>query len=432
MQQVAKTLEALRTVGVNVLQAKFQAFKQATPAGATAEQVGQINQFFDMVEKALTGAKITAADKQVQVSADFNMNQAIVAAVVMPAVEASREAARRTQSLNNMKWLGLAMYNFLAAKRHFPAEAIRDSNSKPLLSWRVAILPYLDQAPLYKEFHLDEPWDSEHNKALIAKMPGEFRDPHEDASSTNASYFMPSGNGMFGGNAEGWKIMDIRDGTVRTIMLVEAKRDIPWTKPEDIEIDADASKPLPELGGHFVPDYFAATFADGSVRTLSKSMDPKVLHALFTVDGGEIIEEKDMQNSPSGSSGMNSIKIEFHQADDQPAAGLKEIEAPPGGPNVKLYLRPEAELTNADIQEATATTDNNGQPVISVSFTAEGAEKMAKLTEENLGKPMVIMVDDKVLSAPRISGRISGGKAQISGHFTQEEAERIAKGIRGK
>ncbi len=59
----------------------------------------------------------------------------------------------RSQSMNNMKWLGLAMYNFLAAKRHFPAEAIRDSNGKPLLSWRVAILPYLDQAPLYKEFH---------------------------------------------------------------------------------------------------------------------------------------------------------------------------------------------------------------------------------------------------------------------------------------
>ncbi len=333
--------------------------------------------------------------------------------------------------MNNMKWLGLAMYNFLSAKRHFPAEAIRDSNGKPLLSWRVAILPFLEQDTLYKEFHLDEPWDSEHNKALIAKMPGEFRDPHEDASSTNASYFMPSGNGMFGGNAEGWKIMDIRDGTSRTIMLVDAKRDIPWTKPEDIEIDADASKPLPELGGHLATDNFLVTIADGSVRVFPKSIDSKLLHAMFTVDGGERIEEKDMQNPPSNFSGANSVKIEFHRAEDQPAAGLKEIEAPPGGPNVQLYLRPEAELSNADIQEATATTDNNGQPVISVSFTVEGAEKMAKLTEENLGKPMVIMIDGKVISAPKIMSKISA-KAQISGNFSKEEAERIARGINGK
>ncbi len=78
-QQVAKTLEALRTVGVNVLQAKFQALKQSAPAGATAEQMGQINQFFDMVLKSLTEAKIKVEDKQVQMSADFNMNQAVMA-----------------------------------------------------------------------------------------------------------------------------------------------------------------------------------------------------------------------------------------------------------------------------------------------------------------------------------------------------------------
>ncbi len=117
---------------------------------------------------------------------------------------------------------------------------------------------------------MDEPWDSEHNKALIAKMPGEFRDPHEDASSTNASYFMPSGKGMFGGNPEGWKIMDIRDGTSRTIMLVEAKRDIPWTKPEDIEVDADGSKPLPELGGNLKTDNFLVTIADGERAGISE------------------------------------------------------------------------------------------------------------------------------------------------------------------
>ncbi len=96
-QQVAKTLEALRTVGVNILQAKFQALKQSTPAGATAEQMGQISKFFDMVIKSLTEAKITAANQQVQVSADFNLNQSIVAGFVMPAVTSAgrRRCGRR-------------------------------------------------------------------------------------------------------------------------------------------------------------------------------------------------------------------------------------------------------------------------------------------------------------------------------------------------
>jgi beta-lactamase regulating signal transducer with metallopeptidase domain len=434
-QQVAKTLEALRTVALNVLQAKFQAVKQSAPVSATAEQIGQINQFFEMVEKSLTEAKITATDKQVRVSADLNVNQAIVAGVVMPAVEAAREAARRTQSMNNMKQLGLAMHMYLTTNKHFPPAAIRDKDGKPLLSWRVTLLPYLEQKALYEQFHLDEPWDSEHNKPLIAKMPVVFLDPH-DPVSTNASYFMPTGKGMFGGSENGLRIKDIMDGTSKTIAVVEAKRDIPWTKPEDIEIDADASKPLPDFGGHFVPDYFGATFADGSVRTLSKSIDPKILHAMFTVAGGEVITDEEMQIPAKAapridSSGANSIKIEFHRAEDQPAAGLKEIDAPPGGPNVKLYLRPEAELSNADIQEATATMDDNGQPVIMVSFTVGGAEKMAKLTEENLGKPMVIMIDGKVISAPKIMSKIST-KAQISGNFSKEEAERIARGINGK
>ena len=297
-QQVAKTLEALRTVGLNLLQAKIQAWRQATPTGATAEQVGQINQFFDMVVKSLTDGKIVASNKSVEVSTKLDLNQAVVAGFLMPAIAAGREAAMRTQSMNNMKQLGLAIYNFAAAKKHFPSAAIRDKDGKSMLSWRVAILPFIEQDTLYKEFHLDEPWDSEYNKPLIAKMPGVFRDPHEDAGSTNSSYFMPTGKGMFGGNEDGLRIKDIFDGTSKTIMLVEAKRNIPWTKPEDIEIDADPLKPLPELGGHLVPDIFGAAFADGSVRILSKSLTTPQLHKLFTFAGNEAVENEELNISP--------------------------------------------------------------------------------------------------------------------------------------
>ena len=79
--------------------------------------------------------------------------------------------------MNNEKQIALAMHNYHAANDHLPPAAIKDKAGKPLLSWRVAILPYLEQAALYNKFHLDEPWDSPHNKALIASMPAVYACP---------------------------------------------------------------------------------------------------------------------------------------------------------------------------------------------------------------------------------------------------------------
>ena len=187
-----------------------------------------------------------------------------------------------------MKQIALAMHIYLDVNKHFPPAAIRDKDGKPLLSWRVAVLPFLEEGAVYKEFHLDEPWDSEHNKALIAKMPKAFRDPHEDAASTSASYFMPTGPGTIGENPDGTLIRKIPDGMSKTIMLIEAKRDIPWTKPEEIEIDPDTTKPLPKLGGHWMEGLFGVAFADGSVHNLSQGViDPNMLRALITIAGGE-------------------------------------------------------------------------------------------------------------------------------------------------
>src|SRR5262245_25073160 len=82
--------------------------------------------------------------------------------------DANPETAMQTQSRNNMKQMALAIHNYVSAKKRFPTAAIRDKkNGKPLLSWRVAILPYLEDQTIYGEFHLDEPWDSEHNQKLL-------------------------------------------------------------------------------------------------------------------------------------------------------------------------------------------------------------------------------------------------------------------------
>ena len=87
------------------------------------------------------------------------------------------DAARRAQSMNNLKQFALAMHNYHDTNGKFPAASSFDKDGKPLLSWRVHVLPYLEQAELYKQFHLDEPWDSEHNKKLIEKMPNVLASP---------------------------------------------------------------------------------------------------------------------------------------------------------------------------------------------------------------------------------------------------------------
>ncbi len=98
-------------------------------------------------------------------------------ALLLPAVQAVREAARRAQCTNNLKQIGLALHNYHSATNGFPAAAITSKDGKPLLSWRVAILPFIEQQNLYNEFHLDEAWDSPHNKALIARMPKTYLCP---------------------------------------------------------------------------------------------------------------------------------------------------------------------------------------------------------------------------------------------------------------
>jgi Protein of unknown function (DUF1559)/BlaR1 peptidase M56/Type II secretion system (T2SS), protein G len=252
----------------------------------------------------LERVKFNADGTTAQASVDFVLPSDFLPKLLEPALIASREAAMRAQGMNNLKQIGLAIWNYENVNKHLPPAAIRDKNGKPLLSWRVAILPYLEQKALYDEFHLDEPWDSEHNKALIAKMPDVYREPHEDATSTNASYFMPTDNGTsklpnapwaatVGSvrHKDGVKASAISDGVSKTIMVVEKKSDVPWTKPQEIEIELDPDKPLPKFGGHLADGLFSSEFADGSIHMFSQSVvDANLLRDLFTINGGEMVD----------------------------------------------------------------------------------------------------------------------------------------------
>ena len=114
----------------------------------------------------------------------------VAVALMLPAVSSSRSAARRMQSSNQLKQIALAMHNYAQANRKFPPAYTSDKDGKPLLSWRVLILPFVEQDGLYKQFHLDEPWDSEHNKKLIANMPSTYKSPGSKVSGEGKTNYL--------------------------------------------------------------------------------------------------------------------------------------------------------------------------------------------------------------------------------------------------
>jgi len=216
--------------------------------------------------------------------------QAIVAAL-LPAVQKVREAASRTTSMNNLKQIALAMHNYLDIYKTFPPHASYDKNGKPLLSWRVHILPFIEEDALYKEFHLDEAWDSEHNRKLISRMPKIYLSPLSRLGPEHKTvYLLPVGKDtIFPAHEKGTRISDITDGTSNTIMIVEAadSHGVIWTKPEDLKVKS--KEPLAGLTDGQRKGFNTA-FADGSVRFIQASINPQTLWALFTRSGGEVAE----------------------------------------------------------------------------------------------------------------------------------------------
>ena len=249
------------------------------------------NEDMSFALKLLKDTKIERADKRLIVSltADTPALNKAVLMLIAPAIRASRLAAERAEQANHLKQVMLALHNYHDAYKGFPPAIIIDKESGVARSWRVEILPYIEQQALYDAYRKNEPWDSEANKKVLAKMPFLYRHPSQPADSVNTSVFAAYGAGLMFEKKSGVSIgfRDITDGTSNTIAIVEAKRDIPWTKPEEIEFDVTAPK-LPELG--FAPEGYQVGFGDGSVRFIARSIDTTLLFKFLTRAGGEVVQ----------------------------------------------------------------------------------------------------------------------------------------------
>jgi prepilin-type processing-associated H-X9-DG protein len=214
---------------------------------------------------------------------------AVMVALALPSLRSSWEASRRVRCVSNFKQIGLAMHNYVASTNAFPRPAILDVRGKPLLSWRVAILPYIEEQELYDKFKRDEPWDSPHNKSLLKEMPTIYACPIRTvAEPFTTTYRVHVGKGALFENDREIGIADVIDGKSNTIAVVEAKEAVPWTKPDELSFDPAAAPSLEGTGSSH-PGGFNASMADGSVHFIKNTIDLNVFRALITRAAGEVI-----------------------------------------------------------------------------------------------------------------------------------------------
>ncbi|MEZ6040043.1 MAG: DUF1559 domain-containing protein [Planctomycetaceae bacterium] len=393
--------------------------------------------------QAASGIDATAMPVQVE-STDGNSSQ--------PAKRSSNSARQGT--VENLTKIIYALHRYHDAHGHFPPATIlgKDGQGGPPHSWRVELLPLLGYQELYDDYHFDEPWDSDHNKSLLAKMPDVYRSPLDSADSVNTSYLGVVSDDVSKRAAElqemrdqrsgvlepeyeqytpeatvfwkqrGASFIDMHDGTSNCIAVIEAQRDIPWTKPADI--DYSAEQPLPELGGWFEQGVHAA-MADGMVKFLASDNDEQTIRNLLTITDG--VPTKPLLVRRLRIHGAIAVA----EGEPEAAAGPEFCQVP-DGPLLRILPDQRSIITEADILEVAATTAPNNPPggdIVAMTLTEEAGKRFldatTALSEQGTNGYMVIMLDRKVVNAPRVHGPISS-KLTITGKI---DAMKLAEQI---
>jgi hypothetical protein len=184
----------------------------------------------------------------------------------------------------------LALQNYADLYGHYPPAVARSPDGKPLYSWRVALLPFVEEDALYRKLNLKEAWDHPDNKALLERVPPFLAmaedDPARSATGTRFQVLRGKG-GVF---EEGAKVTrsHVTDGLSNTVTVVEAGDPVPWAAPRDVAYQP--GDPLPKLG---LPgaDTVLVLLADGAPkRLLRTAVRPEDLTALFTRAGNDRVD----------------------------------------------------------------------------------------------------------------------------------------------
>jgi hypothetical protein len=272
----------------------------------------------------------------------------------------ARQAASRMRSINNLKQIGLAFHNFHSVYNCIPPAVIVGPDGKPWHSWRVLILPYIEQAELFNQYDFSQPWDGEKNRKLLDRMPDVYRDPiHGDERGQFTHYAAITGEPSAPFASKGPQQKDARtvpmdkglgfqtftDGTSNTVLVapVDPARKIPWTKPEDIVVgpkfpdDYDVfGKPngiaTPYNLGSRKSGAPSAPFliADGSVRVVSTAINKLTLAALLTRNGGEVISADAIPGDAQARPAAQALKVRVEGRKATASLGELTLPPPPG------------------------------------------------------------------------------------------------------
>ncbi len=215
-----------------------------------------------------------------------------VVSVMGAGIGAAREAAQAAQSQNNLKIQGLGLHNHFDGFGKFPRVG-NDAETRAGLSWRVHVLPYMEENQLHASFDLESGWDSPTNRNLVSRRPGDFETLLVDVPSDSTVYLspvssLPSQTTQIGIEGDGVRFAEITDGTSNTLMIVLADASTvqgPWTMGYDLPVNAAAPRQgLFEFNGTYL-----VCFVDGSVRRISSSIDDQTLLHIMQRNDGNVV-----------------------------------------------------------------------------------------------------------------------------------------------
>jgi hypothetical protein len=258
-------------------------------------QFSDENQFGSEALKKRRAAKKSATGAIIIILGVGGVAMLFFAAVIVPALSSGRSAGRRTQCLNNIRNIAFALHNYSAEYGSLPPAYIADGSGRPMHSWRVLILPYLDRSDIYSLYHFDEPWDGPENSKLHELVVDVFACPEDGSRSkpTDTSYVAVVGPETIWPGESGMKLDYVADGLAHTILVVEvAKSGIHWMEPRDLNF-SQMAKTINAPAGQGISSphkgIASVAFADGRVRTLHDSIPAETIKSLLTVRGGETI-----------------------------------------------------------------------------------------------------------------------------------------------
>lgn len=225
----------------------------------------------------------------------------ILIAILLPPVQSARTYSRLNSCKNNLRLLAQAMYAYENDHGSFPPAYIADKSGKPMHSWRVLLLPYLEQEQIYRQYRFDEPWNGPRNSQLtnqrgmwIFQCPADMRAAGRD----DTSYVVVTGSGTAFPGDKATKLQQIGngDGAADTILIVEIHNSgIRWMEPRDLHIsqmapliNAKAGQGISSLHAHGA----VVVFADGHVEFLNEKTTAQQLRAMLTIDGGEKVDAR--------------------------------------------------------------------------------------------------------------------------------------------